>query len=118
MNLDLTTMVFPPMAVVSILHRLSGVVLFLLLPGLLYLLELSLRDVSSFTELKLWLVSPYCKAFLWIYTSALWFHAVAGCRHLLMDIGIGESLHAGRRSSIAVMVVAALGFVVLGGLLW
>ena len=118
MNLDLTTMVFPPMAVASILHRVSGVLLFLLLPWVLYLLALSLRDVSSFTELQLWLANPYFKVLTWMTASAAWYHLVAGVRHLLMDMGIGESLHAGRWSAIGVIGLGLVGVVVLGIWIW
>lgn len=118
MNLDLTTMVFPPMAVASILHRMSGVLLFLLSPWLLYLLDLSLHDESSFTELRLHLANPYYKTLLWISLSAAWYHLLAGVRHLLMDLGIGESVRIGRLSAVGVIGTGLVGAVLLGGWIW
>ena len=117
-NLALTTMVFPPMAISSILHRLSGVALFLFLPIILYFLSLSLQDETTFTDLHLWLATPYCKAFLWLYTSAAWYHAIAGIRHLIMDAGFGEGLTAGRYSAIAVIGLGVVGALALGVLIW
>lgn len=117
-NLDLTTMAFPPMAIVSILHRISGVMLFLLLPLMLYWLNVSLHDVGTFTDLQLWLANPYCKILLWMFLSAAWFHSIAGIRHMVMDLGIGESLNAGRLSAFAVLGVGVFGALILGIWLW
>lgn len=117
-NLDLTTLAFPPMAIVSILHRISGGMLFLLLPVMMYWLSMSLRDVSTFTDLQLWLAHPYCKVVLWGFLASAWYHLVAGVRHLVMDFGIGESRCAGRYSAIMVMVIGVLGALGLGIWIW
>lgn len=117
-NLDLSTMVFPPMAIASILHRISGVVLFLLLPWTFYLLDASLQDVSTFTDLQLWLANPYCKSLLWLLASASWYHVIAGTRHLLMDLGFGETLSSGRVSAVVVVVLGVVGAIVLGMWIW
>lgn len=117
-NLALTTMVFPPMAIVSILHRLSGVILFLFLPIVLYWLRLSLKDAGSFTDLQLILANPYYKGVLWLFLTALWYHLIAGLRHMLMDIGIGESLSSGCKSAKIIMILGALGSLCLGVFIW
>jgi succinate dehydrogenase / fumarate reductase cytochrome b subunit len=117
-NLDLTTMAFPPMAIVSILHRISGVMLFLLLPVMLYWLSVSLRDVSAFTDVQLWLANPYYKAVLWLFLASAWFHLIAGIRHMVMDLGVGESLCAGRSTAMTILVLGVLGAVVLGIWIW
>lgn len=117
-NLDLATLSYPPMAIASILHRISGILLFLLLPFMLYLLDLSLRDTSTFTDLRLWLANPYCKILVWVFASSALYHSLAGIRHMLMDIGLGESLAAGRRSSIAVLLLGVIGTLGLGVWIW
>src|SRR3990167_2410781 len=117
-NLDLTTMAFPPMAIASILHRISGVVLFLCLPVILYWLNLSLKNASSFTDLQLILANPYYKSLLWLFVSSLWYHLIAGIRHMFMDIGIGESLKAGYASANLVIILGILGALGLGVLIW
>jgi succinate dehydrogenase / fumarate reductase, cytochrome b subunit len=117
-NLDLTTLVFPPMAIVSILHRISGVVLFLLLPVMLYWLSLSLRGVTSFTDLQLGWANPYWKLALWMMMASAWFHVLAGIRHMVMDLGIGESISAGRLSAIVVIVLGMLSGLGLGIWVW
>lgn len=117
-NLDLTTLVFPPMAIASILHRISGVVLFLLFPYMLYLLDLSLRDVSGFTETQILFANPYHKILLWAFLSSAWYHVIAGVRHMVMDCGFLESLEEGRLTAIVVILLGVVGILGLGVWIW
>ncbi|MCX7117218.1 MAG: succinate dehydrogenase, cytochrome b556 subunit [Legionellales bacterium] len=117
-NLDLGTMKFPPMAIVSILHRLSGLILFLLLPVILYLLNLSLKTPESFTQVKMLTEHPYYRFILLCFGSAFIYHILAGIRHMLMDLGLGETLHAGKRNAYLVMLLALVLSVLLGVWLW
>lgn len=118
MHLDLTRMTFPPMAVVSILHRLSGVVLFLLLPLALYLLHNSLHSQADFNVLKKQLLSPGLYFCVWLLTSAVCFHFFAGIRHMLMDCGMGEHLHVARVTAYAIIVLGAITACLIGVWLW
>lgn len=117
-NLDLSTLKYPPMAIVSILHRISGVVLFLLFPIMLYLFSQSLHSDATFHQLQMTLANPYSKLLLWVFSGALMLHVLAGIRHVLMDIGFGEGLLAGRRSAISVMILAILSIIFLGIWIW
>lgn len=117
-NLQLTTLKFPPMAIVSILHRLSGVILFVAIPCLLYMLDCSLRSEQSFLRLKQWLGAWPVKLLLWLLLSALFYHFIAGVRHLIMDLGWGESLSSGRRSALSVICLAVLSAILVGVWLW
>lgn len=117
-NLDLATLKFPPMAIASILHRISGIILFLMIPFILYLLQHSLRSEESFQQLQLLLVHPVIKLLLWGFLSALIYHLLAGVRHLLMDFGFGETVEASRISALAVMVMAAILILLTGIWLW
>ncbi|WP_094090021.1 succinate dehydrogenase, cytochrome b556 subunit [Legionella clemsonensis] len=117
-NLDLGTMKFPPMAIASILHRISGVVLFLLMPAMLYFLALSLQSENSFIELQQKLAHPFHKLVLWAFGAALVYHLLAGIRHLLMDLGYGEQLKSGRRSAIIVIVLSIILTLLLGIWIW
>ncbi|KTD07427.1 succinate dehydrogenase, cytochrome b556 subunit [Legionella jamestowniensis] len=117
-NLDLGTMKFPPMAIASILHRISGLVLFLLMPAMLYFLALSLQSVNSFMELQQKLAHPFHKLVLWAFSAALVYHLLAGIRHLLMDLGYGEHLKSGRRSAIFVIVLSIILTLLLGIWIW
>lgn len=117
-NLALSSLTFPPMAIASILHRMSGILLFLLLPVMMYFLSLSLHDSDSFIHLQALLAQPMYKMMLWAFGSAWCYHVMAGLRHMVMDCGLGESLAVGR---ITALLVIALGFVCalfLGVWLW
>lgn len=117
-NLDLGTMKFPAMAIASILHRISGLVLFLLLPFMLYFLSMSLNSAETFAELHTMLASPFHKLLLWAFSAALVYHLLAGIRHLLMDLGFGEDVNAGRHSAIFVIVLTVILTIFLGIWIW
>jgi len=117
-NLDLGSLTYPPMAIASILHRISGIVLFLLLPFMLYMLQLSLKSSASYDELQSLVARPYGKLILWAFSSALIYHVIAGVRHMILDLGIGEALHAARRSAVAVIVLAVVAILSLGVWIW
>ena len=117
-NLDLFTIRFPLPAITSIMHRISGAFLFPAVGGLLYLLELSLASESGFAEAGRLLDSLAAKALLWLVLSALAYHFIAGCRHLLMDLGIGESLAGGLLGARLILLLSVLAAVGLGVWLW
>ncbi len=117
-NLRLTTIRFPCTAIVSILHRASGVILFLFIPLLLWLLEKSLHSAADFAAISECFASPVSKLFLLGLVAALSFHLIAGIRHLLMDIGVGESKCAGTMSAILVFILSIIVIGLLGVWLW
>ena len=117
-NLDLGSLKYPPMAIASILHRISGLVLFLLLPMMLYVLRLSLISQASFDELQLTLTGTLYRLLLWAFSTALIYHVLAGIRHLLMDIGVGEQLGVGRQSANIVIILAVILTILLGIWIW
>jgi succinate dehydrogenase / fumarate reductase cytochrome b subunit len=95
-NLDIATINLPITALVSILHRVSGVVLFGAVAVLLWALDISLASQQSFTDMKECLQNPLAKTVLWLVLAGLAYHTVAGIRHLIMDMGVGETLEGGR----------------------
>ena len=117
-NLNLFTIRFPLPAFVSILHRLSGVILFLLIPLMLWGLNLSLASPQDFDDLHFFLSSLPMKFVIWACLSALTYHFFAGIRHLLMDIHIGEGLQGGRLSAKITLVLSSIVIVLIGVWLW
>lgn len=117
-NLDLTTIKLPPMAIVSILHRLSGIIIFLLMPIMLYGLQQSLISPEHFFKTKQCFEHGAMKFLLWAFLSGLIYHGLAGIRHLLMDIGFGEHVSAGRKSAYLVLGLATVLILCLGVTLW
>jgi succinate dehydrogenase / fumarate reductase cytochrome b subunit len=117
-NLDLTTIRFPIPAIVSILHRISGVVLFLLIPIVLWGLDTSLSSQDSFQSLHDHLTSPVAKVMVWFLLTPFLYHFVAGIKHLLMDINIGIELKTGRLAAILTIIIAFLLIVLSGVYIW
>jgi len=115
-NLDIGTIKLPITSYVSILHRVSGVVLFLAVALMLWVLDMSLASKQSFQSLKECLSSPIAQFVIWAALAALAYHVVAGIRHLIMDLGVGEdSFETGRRSAWLVVVVAVVVIISLAG---
>lgn len=106
------------MAIVSILHRITGVLLFLFLPIFLYLLHASLDSPESFGALHDVLQNMGMRLLLWVMICVTLFHLVAGIRHLMMDLGVGESLHAAHLSAYAVFIISVVLFILVGVWLW
>jgi succinate dehydrogenase / fumarate reductase, cytochrome b subunit len=116
--LDLTKIRMPVAAIVSILHRLSGVALFLAIPYLLYLWLLSLSSAEGYDALQTALQGGMMRGLVYLVLLALLYHWVAGIRHLLMDMGVGEEKISGRRGAILVLVVVVVLALLLGVWLW
>lgn len=116
-NLNLFTIRFPIMAIVSILHRVTGAFLFLLIPFLLWSLQYSLTD-TGFEAIQQWMDTIYFKLFVWILFIPLCFHLVAGLRHLLSDIHIGDTLKMGKRMAYLTFIVSAMIILLAGIWLW
>jgi succinate dehydrogenase / fumarate reductase cytochrome b subunit len=117
-NLDLRTIKLPVTAYTSILHRISGVILFVGLAIMLYALGKSLGSEEGFGEVKACLTSVLAKLVIWGLLSALLYHLVAGIRHLIMDMGIGETLEGGKLGSKIVLAVSAVLIVLAGVWIW
>lgn len=108
-NIHVTEIVryrLPPAGIVSILHRVSGALLFLLLPFLVWIFELSLSSELSFARLKdvasHWFVKLVLLAVLWGFLH----HLVAGIRYLVLDLHIGIDKAAATKSALAVLAVS------------
>jgi succinate dehydrogenase / fumarate reductase cytochrome b subunit len=116
-NLNLLTIRFPLPAIASILHRMSGFVLFLLIPVMLWGLSFSLTD-SGFNNIQLWLSEGYVKWLFWALLIPFCYHLVAGLRHLLSDLHIGNTRAGGKTAAIFVFVISAILVILTGIWLW
>src|ERR1700760_1296649 len=94
---------------VSILHRVSGLLLFIFLPFLLYLFDQSLTSELSFDVFKGFLSNIIVKLITLVLAWAFLFHFCAGIRHLVMDTNHDAvSKEKGKSTSIVVFVVSSL----------
>lgn len=117
-NLDLSTLKFPVMAITSILHRLSGLAIFFALPLLLYLLDNSLNSSKGFADVVALIDNSLIKIILWGVLVAFAYHLLAGIRHMIMDLGVGESLAMGKRTASIVIIAATIAAILLGVWIW
>ena len=115
----------PPAGIVSILHRVSGALMFLLLPFVLWLFDMSLTSeisYESFTSAFVagigfvpgWLVKLAVWALIWAYLH----HFIAGVRHLWMDMTLAVSAEAGAKSAWFTLVASVLLTLALGAKLF
>lgn len=118
MNLNLFTIHFPLPAITSILHRISGVILFLLIPFAIWGLDLSLNSYQDFETVSSYLSTPLIKFIFWLIWLAFSYHFVAGIRHLLMDLHIGEQLKSGWIGALLTIIITAVLAIIAGVWLW
>jgi succinate dehydrogenase / fumarate reductase cytochrome b subunit len=115
-NLDLATVQFPITALVSITHRITGVIMLAGVIILMWMLDTSLASQTSFTALLELLKQPLVKFVVWAVMASLAFHLTMGMRHLVMDLGYGESLKGGRVG--AQIALAGAGLLIAAAALW
>ena len=117
--LDLLRIRQPLPAIVSILHRISGVLLFFPgIPLMLYALQTALHSPESLSHLQSNLAHPLAKLLLLL---VIWFylhHLCAGIRHLALDLHLGLSLPQARFSSKLVLFSTIILTVLVGVWLW
>lgn len=107
-TLPLLSLRLPLAGWVSFLHRVSGVLLFLCLPLALVVLDRALSGPEAFDAVSRQLSQPVVRILLLLAVWALAHHLFAGIRHLLMDLHVGVSLAAARRSALAAAVASGL----------
>ena len=118
-HLNLLKIKQPLPAVVSILHRISGALLFFPgIPLILYSLQMLLQSQQGFEALQDCLRDPVIKVVLLL---SIWFflhHLCAGIRHLILDLHIGVTLPQARASSKLVLFAGITLTVLVGMVLW
>ena len=93
---------------VSILHRLSGALLFLVFPLGVWALSVSLSDEAGFQRVLDWMAHPLSKLGVLLLVWAFVHHLLAGVRHLALDVHWGVERHQARQTGMAVMLLAAM----------
>ncbi len=122
---DLPSYRWPLAALVSGAHRLSGVLMFLLLPLILWLFDKSVSSEISFGQFSAafsaglgifpgWFIKLVVLALIWAYLH----HLIAGMRHLYMDVSHKTSKEFGRQSAAVTLVASILLTLVLGAKLF
>ena len=116
--LSLTQFKWPMAALASIAHRITGVMLFVGMASLFYLLDLGLHSEQSFAEAVALLDEPFPKLIIWGVLGALIFHFVAGVKHLFMDFHVGDTLEGSRIANGLSVAISVVLIGVAGVWLW
>ena len=115
----------PLAGVVSILHRVSGLLMFMLLPFVIWLFDVSVTSEVSYERytsafavgigfVPAWLVKLVVLGLIWSYLH----HFIAGVRHLWMDATHSVTMEFGRRSAVVTLALSLLLTVLLGAKLF
>lgn len=117
-NLNLLTIRLPINALVSILHRATGCVLFLVLPMILLMLQMSLSSADQYQMVINVLRSPFTKLVLIGLVWAFFHHFFAGLRHLAMDVHWMTTLMKARYTSKIVLILGVLATLIFALKVW
>ncbi len=117
-NLNLFTIKLPINAVVSILHRVSGIGLFLSIPLILLVLQSLIHSELSYIALTSWLNTWFVKLLLIGLSWTFFHHSFAGIRHLLQDIHWMTSLNNARLSSRILLWLVAISTIIFAIAIW
>jgi succinate dehydrogenase / fumarate reductase cytochrome b subunit len=123
--IEATQYTLPPAAWVSILHRVSGIVIFILLPFVIWLFDTSVTSEVSYSQFSAafiggigfvpaWFLKLVVLALIWSYLH----HFIAGVRHLYMDATHSVTKEFGRSSAIVTLVLSLVLTVALGAKLF
>ena len=122
---DLPTYRLPPAGCVSILHRISGLLMFLLMPLIIWMFDNSISSEFSYAKFAAafnvglgfvpgWFMKLVALALIWAYLH----HFIAGLRHLYMDVCHAVSKEFGKSSAIVTLSLSIGLTVVLGAKLF
>lgn len=122
---DLPTYRLPAAGWVSILHRVSGALMFLLLPFIIWMFDMSISSEISFAKFTSvftlglgfvpgWFMKLVVLALIWAYLH----HFIAGVRHLWMDVNHAVSKEFGKSSAVTVLALSLGLTLVLGAKLF
>ena len=117
-NLDLRTIRFPLAAIASITHRITGVVLFVGMTLLLYLLQTSLSSEIGFATAIELLDKTSVKIAIWATLISISYHLIAGTKHLLLDLGLGETKASAENGAKSLLLCLVILSALAGIWLW
>lgn len=117
-NLEINTISFPASAIASILHRVSGVIMFFAMGILMWAFATSLSSVEGFELVKECLDNLLAKFVIWGTLTALIYHMLGGFRHLMMDMGYFEEKDSGNTSAKVMYLIVIILSVLVGVQLW
>lgn len=117
-HLNLFKIRLPIGGIMSIIHRVTGVFMFLAVPVLIYLLDLSLAGPGGYDAAAEMLHGVIGMLFVFLLMWSLAHHLLAGIRYLLIDVDLGVEKPVARKTALAVVVAGPiLALLLTGGVL-
>lgn len=117
-HLNLLKIRLPIGGIMSIIHRATGVFMFLALPYLIYLLDLSLSGAEGYRQAGEQVHGVFGTVFVFLIMWSLAHHLLAGIRYLLIDIDLGVEMEVARQTALGVVIAGPiLGLILTGGVL-
>lgn len=107
-HLNLFKIRFPVTAIASILHRISGALMFIMTPFLVYYFAMSLKNPPGFVAAVAWMNSTFIQLVLMLLIWSLVHHLLMGIRFLLIDFDIGIELSKARTSALGVTIAGII----------
>lgn len=117
-NLDLATIHMPIAAITSILHRITGVMLFVALGFLIWALRMSLESRQGFDQTVAIMTHPLAKLITWGILSLVVYHLFAGIKHLVMDAGFAETKEGGPMAAKITLGLSIFVIIMMGVWVW
>ena len=93
------------------LHRLSGAIVFLLVPVLFWLLDKSLSSPEGFAQVQEIFNGFFVRFIVWVFVAGLIYHFIAGVKHLLANLGFAVELQSGRIAATISLILSAIGII-------
>lgn len=116
--LNLFLIKFPINAIISIIHRVTGIALFFTIPILMYILQLSLESEDKFNEIKYIITNTSFKIIFITITCTGVYHLIAGIRHIMMDHGFFKQQNEVEISSYIFIAIITITFIIIGFYIW
>ncbi|CDZ16391.1 Succinate dehydrogenase cytochrome b556 subunit [Candidatus Johnevansia muelleri] len=119
-NLNITTINFPLPSIVSIIHRITGFILFIGIIFLFVSFKISLSSEEGFNIVKHVLISNYllAKFIVWGLLSTFFIHLIGGIRHIAMDLHLFDNLKSGSYTSIVILIINLFIIILLWRIIW
>ena len=109
--LDLVLISFPITAITSIIHRITGILLFFSIPIILYFLDLSLKSNSSFDVLKVLMCKSHIKILLLLLLFSFLYHLINGIKHMVMELGFFDSKSGSKKFTVVFLFITVFLFI-------
>jgi succinate dehydrogenase/fumarate reductase cytochrome b subunit len=105
-------------SIVSFLYRLTSTALFILLPVLLWVSDLSLKSVYKFSEARFWIFQPFSKILVILASGVFLLHSLVSIERTLINMGQENSVRTIRREDIVILTLTVIFMSLVGYWVW